>query len=64
MSNVIWLAVIVALAALGVAMAFAGTRASRPHRKPSRLACARALYRLKEAMGEAQQDSSEKGQAS
>ena len=57
MSNVIWLAVIVALAALGVAMAFAGTRASRPHRKPSRLARARALYRLKEAMREAQQDS-------
>ena len=47
MSNVIWLAVIVALAALGGAMAFAGTRTSR-------LSRVRAAYRLDEAMREAQ----------
>ena len=50
------MAVIVALAALGVCMAFSGTRASRPQRKPSRLSRVLGAHHLNEAMREAQDD--------
>ena len=54
MSNVIWLAVIVALALIGVSMAYSGSR-------PSRLSRVRAAYHLDEAMREAQNSSEDEG---